>query len=200
MKIQAGQLASHLRNDLARCYLVSGDEHLLVDEALDAIRDAARASGFGARERHVATAGFDWSELGTSGANLSLFAERRLVELWLPTGKPGRTGGQAIVDFIDRLGDDVMFVVSTPKLDKSTQGTKWVKAVQGKGVFVPVWPVGARELPGWIAVADFARFDRRVDAAQKLPFCEIQALVRDRAAEDVQQALFHGMSVTGITP
>jgi DNA polymerase-3 subunit delta len=151
VKLQAGQLASHLENDLARCYLVSGDEHLLVDEALDAIREAARASGFGARERHVASAGFDWSELGTSGANLSLFAERRLVELWLPTGKPGRPGSQAIVEFIERLDDDVMFVVSTPKLDKSTQNAKWVKALQAAGAHVPVWPIGARELPGWIA-------------------------------------------------
>ncbi len=151
MKLQAGQLASHLENDLARCYLVSGDEHLLVDEALDAIRAAARAGGFGARERYVASAGFDWSELGTSGANLSLFAEKRLVELWLPTGKPGRSGSQAIVDFVDRLDTDVMFVVSAPKLDKPSQNSKWVKALQASGVHLPVWPVGPRELPGWIA-------------------------------------------------
>lgn len=151
MKLQAGQLASHLENDLARAYLVSGDEHLLVDEALDAIREAARANGFDARERYVATAGFDWSELGTSGANLSLFAERRVVELWLPTGKPGRAGSQAIVDFIERLDDDVMFVVTTPKLDKASQNAKWVKALQKAGVHVPVWPIGPRELPGWIA-------------------------------------------------
>lgn len=151
MKLQAGQLASHLDNDLARSYLVSGDEHLLVDEALDGIRGAARANGFGARERYVASTGFDWSELGTSGANLSLFAERRLVELWLPTGKPGRAGSQSIVDFIERLDEDVMFVVSTPKLDKTSQNARWVKALQQAGVHVPVWPVGARELPGWIA-------------------------------------------------
>lgn len=151
MKLQAGQLASHLENDLARCYLVSGDEPLLVDEALDAIRRAARANGFGARERYAASPGFDWSELGTSAANLSLFAERRLVELWLPTGKPGRTGSQAIADFIARLDDDVMFVVSTPRLDKSTQNARWVKALQEAGVYVPIWPIGARELPGWIA-------------------------------------------------
>ena len=76
--------------------------HLLVDEALDAIRAAAREKGFTSRDLHVATTGFDWSQLRDSGANLSLFAEKRIVELRVPTGKPGRAGSQAIADFVDR--------------------------------------------------------------------------------------------------
>ncbi len=151
MKLQLRQLATHLYDNLAPCYLVTGDEHLLVGEALDLIRDAARDRGFTARERHVAMAGFDWSELTIAAANLSLFAERRIVEVWLPTGKPGRAGGQALVDFVAGLSADVLLIVSAPKLDRSAAASKWAKALDKKGVSVPVWPVDVRELPGWIA-------------------------------------------------
>jgi DNA polymerase-3 subunit delta len=151
LKINANQLTAHLQKNLAPCYLVTGDEHLLVGEALDAIRDAAREKGFTARDVHIATTGFDWAQLRDSGANLSLFAERRIVELRLPTGKPGRAGGQAIVDFVAQTGSDLMLIVSGPKLDRSAQSSKWVKTLDAGGVSVPVWPVEQRELPGWIA-------------------------------------------------
>jgi len=151
VKLQANQLSSHLQNNLAPCYLVSGDEHLLVAEALDSIREAARACGFTSRESHVATQWFDWSALTASSANLSLFSERRLIELRLPTGKPGKEGSKAIAELIERLGPELMLVVSAPRLDKSASTARWVKALSDGGVFVPVWPVGVRELPGWIA-------------------------------------------------
>ncbi len=151
MKIQANQLSSRLKSGLAPCYLVSGDEHLLLDEALDQIRTAAKAQGFTARDLYVATTGFDWSQLADAGANLSLFAERRIVELRLPTGKPGRVGSKAIVDFLERAADDLVLIVSTPKLDRSNQNAKWVKALSSAGDHLPIWPVAVRELPGWIA-------------------------------------------------
>ena len=151
MKINANQLTSHLQKKLAPCYLVTGDEHLLVGEALDSIREAAREQGFTSRDLHVATTGFDWAQLRDSSANLSLFAEQRIVELRLPTGKPGRTGGQSIVDLAEHTGPDLMLIVSGPKLDRSVQSSKWVKSLDAKGVTLPIWPVGVRELPGWIA-------------------------------------------------
>lgn len=151
MKLQANQLLPHLKNNLAPCYLVSGDEHLLVEEALDSIRAAARDRGFTARELQVATTGFDWTTLNAAGANLSLFAEQRIVELRLPTGKPGRSGGQAIVDFTKQLGPELMLIVSTPKLDRSTAQSKWARTLETAGAHLPVWPIGTRELPGWIA-------------------------------------------------
>ncbi|MGI9199676.1 MAG: DNA polymerase III subunit delta [Woeseiaceae bacterium] len=150
MKIQANQLQSHLQKNLASCYLVTGDEHLLVAEALDSIRGAARQQGFTSRDLHVAITGFDWSVLRDSTSNLSLFAERRIVELRLPTGKPGRAGSQAIVDLIEQLGPDLMLIVVTPKLDRSGQSSKWVKALDAAGVNLTIWPIGLRELPGWI--------------------------------------------------
>ena len=116
MKINPNQLSSQLQNKLAPCYLVTGDEHLLVDEALDSIRAVARERGFTSRDLHVATTGFDWSSLRDAGANLSLFAEKRIVELRVPTGKPGRAGSQAIADFIGNCDDDLLFIVVAPKL------------------------------------------------------------------------------------
>jgi len=151
LKINGNQLSSHLQKKLAPCYLVTGDEHLLVAEALDSIREVAREQGFTSRDLNVATAGFDWAQLRDSSANLSLFAEQRIVELRLPTGKPGRAGGQAIIDLVEQTGPDLMLIVSGPKLDRSVQSSKWVKALDAKGVSLPIWPVGVRELPGWIA-------------------------------------------------
>jgi DNA polymerase-3 subunit delta len=172
LKINANQLTAHLQKTVASCYLVTGDEHLLVAEALDAIRAAAREKGFSARDVHVATAGFDWALLRDSGANLSLFAERRIVELRLPTGKPGRAGAQAIVDFVALTGPDLLFVVSGPKLDRSGQSAKWAKTLEASGVSVPIWPVEQRELPGWIAA--------RMRRAGLKPDREEVALIADR--------------------
>ena len=151
MKIKANQLSSHLQKTLSPCYLVTGDEHLLVNEALDAVREAARARGFASRDLHVAAAGFDWPALRDAGSNLSLFADRRIVELRLPTGKPGRAGGEAIVELAGRAGPDLLFLVSAPKLERNAQSAKWVRALDERGVNLAIWPVGLRELPGWIA-------------------------------------------------
>lgn len=172
MKIQANQLSSHLKNSLAPCYLVTGDEHLLVAEALDAIRESARQRGFGMRELHVATTGFDWAQLTASSSNLSLFAERRIIELRLPTGKPGRTGGQAIVDLTGQSGPDTLFIVTAPKLDRSSAASKWAKAIDQKGVSLPIWPIGIRELPGWIA--------NRMRSVGLQPEREVVTLIADR--------------------
>lgn len=151
MKVQANQLESHLRQFLLPCYLVTGDEPLIVLESLDAIRRAARERGFGARELHVAaSAGFDWKATTASAGNLSLFAERRIIDLRLPTGKPGRQGAAAILELVDRSGDDLLLLISAPKLDRSGAQSKWAKAVESAGALINVWPVGRRELPNWI--------------------------------------------------
>ncbi len=151
MKIPQNNLSKHLEQSLLPCYLIAGDELLLVQEALDAVRRAARSNGFDSRELHVQMQGFDWRDVAGSGANLSLFAEKRIVELRLPTGKPGRDGGAAIVEMAEQAGEDLLFLVSAAKLDKRTVATKWVKALESKGAFVQIWPVGLRDLPGWIA-------------------------------------------------
>lgn len=172
MKIQANQLSPHLKKSLAPCYLVTGDEHLLVAEALDAIREAARQRGFSMRELHVATTGFDWMQLTASSGNLSLFAEQRIIELRLPTGKPGRAGGQAIVELVEQAGEETLFIVTAPKLDRSSAASKWAKAIDQKGVSLPIWPIGTRELPGWIA--------NRMRSVGLQPEREVVTLIADR--------------------
>ena len=169
MNLHAGQLTKHLQNNLAPCYLVSGDEHLLVEEALDQIRAAARERGFTSRESQVAMAGFNWSQLAAFGSNLSLFADRRIIELRLPTGKPGLEGSAAICEFATQLSDELLFIVITPKLDKKA---KWVKTLGAQGVLLPIWPVGLRELPGWIG--------DRMRRAGLNPDREAVAMIADR--------------------
>ena len=149
MKIPAGKLHSALKKSLSPCYLVTGDEPLLATEALDAIRAEARKQGFGAREVHVVAGAFDWSEIAAAAGSRSLFAEKRIIELRLPTGKPGREGSAAIADLMQQTGDDLMILIEAPKLDKSQASSKWVKAVEGNGVHVQVWPVDVREMPAW---------------------------------------------------
>jgi DNA polymerase-3 subunit delta len=172
LKIQANQLAAHLKKSLAPCYLVSGDEHLLVGEALDAIRATARERGFSLRELHVATTGFDWTQLTASSGNLSLFAEQRIIELRLPTGKPGRAGGMAITELVENAGPDTLFIVSTPKLDRGTAAAKWAKAIDAAGVTLIIFPIGIRELPGWIA--------NRMRSAGLQPNRDAVAIIADR--------------------
>lgn len=172
MKIQANQLSSHLIKSLAPCYLVTGDEHLLVNEALDAVRGSARERGFSSRELHVATTGFDWNGLTASTGNLSLFAERRIVELRLPTGKPGKVGAQTIIDLVEQSGPELLFIVTSPKLDRSSSASKWAKTIDKKGVSLPIWPVAVRELPGWIA--------NRMRAAGLQPDRDAVSLIADR--------------------
>ena len=150
MKIAPDRLATQLRKTLKSCYLVSGDEPLLVQEALDAIRAAARAEGFDSRDLHLQLPGFDWKSLAADASAMSLFSSRRIIELRLPTGKPGREGGAAITELAGKADRDLLFIVQTPKLDRGTANAKWVKALESAGDVVQLWPVGPRELPGWI--------------------------------------------------
>ena len=151
MNLHAGQLTKHLQNNLAPCYLVSGDEHLLVEEALDKIRVAARERGFESRESFVAMGNFNWSQLAAVASNMSLFADKRIIELRLPTGKPGREGSAAICEFVDNLSPDFVLIVVAPKLGNSNKNSKWVKTLSATGDHLPIWDVDLRDLPRWIS-------------------------------------------------
>jgi len=152
MKLQPAQLTKHLQGPLAPVYAVSGDEHLLCQEACDAIRAATRAQGFSERQVFNAEANFDWSQLIEAGASLSLFAEKRLLELRIPNGKPGDKGTAALLEYLARPAEDTVLLISLPKLDGSAQKTKWAKAlIEGPQVqFLQIWPVDAAQLPQWI--------------------------------------------------
>jgi DNA polymerase-3 subunit delta len=151
VKLTPQQLRSHLAGGLAPHYLISGDEPLLVDEALAAIRDAATKAGYTERERHVAERSFDWEELRAGLQNMSLFSERRSVELRLPTGKPGDKGSRFLSAIAAEPVADVLLVVITPALDSRAAKSKWVSSLAGNGAWLPLRTPDDRDLPGWIA-------------------------------------------------
>ncbi len=150
MQLKPTQLDTHLAQNLAPCYLISGDEPLLVQECADAIRRAARAGGCTERQRLHISSKDDWLELGHAAGSLSLFAERKLIEVQLPSGKPGTEGSKAIQEYLASSPDDVLLIVSG-RIDKQSQKSKWYLALDQAGVVMPIWPVSPTELPRWIS-------------------------------------------------
>jgi DNA polymerase-3 subunit delta len=150
MQLKAEQLGAALARSLAGTYTLHGDEPLLALEAADAVRVAARKQGFTDREVFEPGRGFDWSELQHSLASLSLFGGKKIVELRLPTGKPGAPGGEAIGAYCERPSPDILLLVSLPRLDRASQSTAWFTALSRGGVVVDVWPIERARLPAWI--------------------------------------------------
>ena len=166
MRLNAEQLKQALARGLAGTYLVSGDEPLLVGEAADAIRAAARTQGYADRTVLFIDRTFDWDELKQATQSLSLFAERRLFELRMPSGKPDK-GAASLLDLASRPPPDVVCLVITGKLDRKASETPWVRAVEQHGVWVPIWPVETAALPGWLrARAASIKVEMEPDAAQ----------------------------------
>ena len=150
MKIGTRQLETHLKKGLGALYAIHGPEALLALEAADRIRDAARKSGCSEREIFFAEPGVDWGKLGASAANLSLFASRRLVELRIPTGKPGAEGGKAIAAWCAKLPGDAVTLVILPELDWQQLKTSWFGALEGAGVVIEARAITRDELPDWL--------------------------------------------------
>jgi DNA polymerase III subunit delta len=164
--LSAAQLPAALTRGLAAGYLVSGDEPLLVGEAGDAIRAAARAAGYADRRVFFIDRGFNWDELYHASRALSLFAERRLFELRMPHGKPDK-GAAQLTELISDPPPDVICLVVTGKLDKKAGDAPWVRAVEKHGVWVPVWPVDTKALPAWLRErAKILQLDLDPEAAQ----------------------------------
>lgn len=152
MQVRPDQLAAHLAKGLRRVYTVHGDEPLLAQEAGDAIRAAARAAGCGERQVHTVTgAYFDWSGLVGAAQSMSLFAERQLIEIRIPSGKPGKDGSEALQRYCATLSDDVVTLVTLPKLDRAQLASGWFTALDAAGASVRVDPVERAALPQWIA-------------------------------------------------
>jgi DNA polymerase-3 subunit delta len=150
VKLFPERLPEQLRKGLAPVYLVAGPERLLVEEAADAVRRAAREHGVDERIRLTADGRFDWAELGQATETGSLFSSRRLVELRMPGGKPGTEGGKTIRQWIDDVRDDVLLLLCD-QWEMQQERSAWVKAVDAAGVYVPAWNVKPDKLPGWIA-------------------------------------------------
>ena len=154
MQLAASQLAGHLQKGLRSLYTLHGDEPLLVQEAADAIRAAARTQGYTERTSHtVAGAHFDWSEVLAAGGSLSLFADKQIVEVRIPSGKPGKDGSVALQALAQSAegNDSTLTLVLLPRLDKATRTGAWFAALESGGVSIQLDPVERHALPQWIA-------------------------------------------------
>lgn len=154
MQLAPAQLAPHLQRGLRPLYTLHGDEPLLVQEAADAIRAAARAQGYTERTVHtVAGAHFDWSAVLAAGGSLSLFADKQIVEVRIPSGKPGKDGSGALQQLAEGAAgnDSTLTLVLLPRLDFQTRKSAWFAALENSGVAIEVQPVERNALPQWIA-------------------------------------------------
>lgn len=150
MKISGDTLASSLARGLSPIYLISGDEILLVNEAADAVRALARAQGFSERDLHAVERGFDWQEMLAQSRAMSLFAQRKIIEIRMTNPTPGEQGGNAIVELAEHSSPDNVVLVITGKMDGRTQNARWVSAIEKHGTLVQVWPIDLPRLPAWI--------------------------------------------------
>src|SRR5215213_58073 len=154
MQLAPGQLTQHLQRGLRPLYTLHGDEPLLVQEAADAIRAAARTQGYTERTVHsVAGAHFDWSAVLAAGGSLSLFADKQILEIRIPSGKPGKEGSPALQQLAESApgNDSSLTLVLLPKLDKMTRSGAWFAALESHGVTIQVEPVERPALPQWLA-------------------------------------------------
>jgi len=190
MRLNPSQLPAQLARGLASSYAIAGEEPLLITEALDAIRAAARKAGYSERETLDADKQFEWQRLAESCATGSLFAERRVVEVRLE-GAPGEEGGSVLVELASKPPPDVLLILVTGRLDARARGAKWWNAFENHGATIYAWPVRPDEFPQWLAA--------RLHAAGFQPTPEALALLAMRtegnmlaAAQEITKlALLH---------
>lgn len=151
MELRPDQFQRQLENQpLARCYLLAGDEPLQVLEAADALRAAARAQGFDEREVLHAEPGFDWGQLASAGASLSLFADKRLLELHLTDKGPGKPGSAAITEYAKNAPDTTLLLILATPLAANARKSAWYKAIVKAGVAMYAWPLPGSRMAQWV--------------------------------------------------
>ncbi len=151
MQINAIDLPKHLKSDLHSLYVVHGDESLLNLEATDLIRKSAKSKGYEDRDILVAENRFDWSKLKEQTQSISLFSSKKIVDLRIPSGKPGKSGGDAIQNYVQKLPEDTITLVTLPALDRSTRSSKWFAALINAGIEIEVKKIYREHLTQWIA-------------------------------------------------
>ena len=151
MNIKPEQLQNNLSSQLASIYFVFGAEILLVEQSLSLIKESAKANGYSERFRFDIDGNFSWDSIFSLISSPSLFAERRIIECRLTTGKIGIKGSKALTELAESLPDDILLVISSGKLDMAQQKSKWFKALEGIGVVIQHWEVQSNQLVGWIS-------------------------------------------------
>jgi len=152
MQLRPDALDGHLAKSLAPLYVITSDEHLLALEAADKIRRTARAQGFSERDVLTVERSFKWGELLAANQELSLFGDKKLIELRIPTGKPGKDGGAALQAYVKNLSPDNLTLITLPKLDWQTAKAAWVAALQAAAVYIEIPNIERAQLPNWISL------------------------------------------------
>lgn len=172
MRLRTEQLTGHLQQNLLPVYLIFGDEQMLVEEAGDMLRQHARNLGANDRQVWHVEGRFDWSQLQWQEQTLSLFASQRLLEIRLPSGAPGKDGGEALRKYAENPPQDTTLLIISGKIDNRSQKSKWFKELDRIGATVPIWPVDLANLPSWIQ----QRFQQRGLRANQ----HVAALIAER--------------------
>jgi DNA polymerase-3 subunit delta len=165
MRIDTDQLSAHLNRGLSPLYTLYGEEALLALEAADLIRARAREAGYSERHTLTVESGFDWSQLAMSGNSLSLFATRRVIDLRIPSGKPGTEGAEALRSYAANLPPDTVTLIALPKLDRTQQTSGWFEALDQAGIMVAANPVTVARLPRWLSARLSAQGQKADEAA-----------------------------------
>ena len=150
MQLAPAQLAAHLKQGLQALYVLVGDEPLAHRECLDAIRQAARLQGFDERNSLLVERAFNWQQIAPYGASISLFASRRLLEINVPSGKPGVEGGKALQALASQPLSDTTALIILPKLEREAKNSAWFSALEKQAVVINLEEVPASQLPKWI--------------------------------------------------
>ena len=150
MQLRPEALEPHLAKGLALLYVITSDEHLLALEAADKIRRAARAAGHTERDVLTVERTFKWGELLAANQALSLFGDKKLIELRIPSGKPGKDGSAALQAYAKDLSPDNLTLITLPKLDWQTAKASWVASLQQAAVYIEIPSVERAQLPNWI--------------------------------------------------
>ncbi|MEJ8568452.1 DNA polymerase III subunit delta [Elongatibacter sediminis] len=150
MNLRPDRLKAALEKGLAPVYLIAGSEPLIVEECRDAVLAAGQRQGFTERTVHHVDARFDWDTLESEAMEQSLFASRKIVDVRLPTGKPGKEGGKQFVQWAERPDPDRLLLISSGAWDGATRKTKWASTLAAAGVLVEIWPVRPHQMPEWV--------------------------------------------------
>ncbi|MFI3157423.1 MAG: DNA polymerase III subunit delta [Methylococcaceae bacterium] len=150
MRLKPEQIAAALQKGLMPVYFISGDEPLQQGEVADAIRAAARKAGYDTREVLVADGGFSWHELAESAGSLSIFADKKIIDLRLPTGTPGTEGAKALTAYCGHLPEDTLLLITAAKMAGSSLKAHWFQALDKVGCVIQVWPLEGRDLLRWL--------------------------------------------------
>lgn len=150
MRLRPEQLEGALKKSLSTIYYISGDEPLQQGEAADAIRLAAKNAGYLAREIYSVETGFNWNELIESADSISIFSDKKLIDLRMPSAKPGIEGAKVLTQYCQKLPEDTLLLITAPKLEKSAQKAKWFQAIEQAGVVIQVWPLEGANLLQWL--------------------------------------------------